>query len=120
MFHCVQATGSRVGSLVETTVGLLLAIVIAFVYSWLMTLVVLGVVPVLIIAGSLKVKALSAKNASVKLALEEAGRVSSTECGRTCRCDCFFLSTCRFPSIPLTIFARWQLWALRRTFTSSM
>ena len=39
------ATGTRLGTLLESGIGMLISIVIAFVYSWVMTLLILGVVP---------------------------------------------------------------------------
>ena len=71
-----QATGSRLGTLVETFIGMLFALVVAFVYSWLMTLMILAVVPILIVAGVLQIKALTGHATSNKKALEHAGKVS--------------------------------------------
>ena len=60
----------------ETFVGLLLALVIALRYSWLMTLVILGVVPLVMIAGALQLKALTTHATSTKKKLEGAGKVA--------------------------------------------
>jgi ABC-type multidrug transport system fused ATPase/permease subunit len=70
------ATGTRLGILVETMCSMLVALVIAFVYSWVLTLVILGVVPIVLIASSLEVKALSGHTAANKKSLEKAGKVS--------------------------------------------
>lgn len=72
---CHQATGSRLGALIEAFIGLLLALVIAFAYSWLLTLVILGTLPVILVAGALQVRALTGHTAANKKALEEAGKV---------------------------------------------
>ena len=72
----LQATGARLGTLVETFFGMIVAIVIAFIYSWVLTLLILAVVPIMIVAGFLEVKALSGHAASNKKALEDAGKVS--------------------------------------------
>ena len=48
----IQAAGIRLGTLLETLTGLLMSIIIAFVYSWLVTLVILGILPVTIIAAA--------------------------------------------------------------------
>ena len=52
------------------------ALVVAFVYSWLMTLMILAVVPILIVAGVLQIKALTGHATSNKKSLEHAGKVS--------------------------------------------
>ena len=52
------------------------SIIIAFVYSWMLTLVLIGFVPVFIISGILEVKALTGHAGDSKKALEDAGKVS--------------------------------------------
>lgn len=59
----------------ETMFGMVLALVIAFVYSWVLTLVILAVIPVVMIAGIAEVKALSGHTLSNKKAIETAGKV---------------------------------------------
>ena len=72
----IQATGSRLGTLIETMIGMLASLVIAFVYSWMLTLVLIGFVPIFIIAGFLQLRAITGHAGSSKKALEEAGKVS--------------------------------------------
>ena len=72
----IQATGSRLGTLIETMIGMLASLVIAFVYSWMLTLVLFGFVPIFIIAGFLQLRAITGHAGSSKKALEEAGKVS--------------------------------------------
>lgn len=62
--------------MIETLFTLLLAIVIAFVFSWAMTLFMLGVVPVLIIGAAFQSRILSRNIARKKKALENAGKVA--------------------------------------------
>ena len=57
-------------------VGLVLALIIALVYSWLLTIVLLGLVPILMFAGFLQLKALTGHATKTKKALEKAGKVS--------------------------------------------
>ena len=71
-----QATGSRVGTLIETLVGALLALGLALYYSWLMTIVILLVVPLVMVAGALQLKALTTHASSNKKQLEKAGKLS--------------------------------------------
>ena len=54
---------------------MLLAIVIAFAYTWVLSLVILGMVPVVLVAGALEVQALSGHTVQNKKALESAGKV---------------------------------------------
>ena len=54
---------------------MIVAIVIAFAYTWVLSLVILGVVPILLIAGALEVKALTGSAVKNKKALETAGKV---------------------------------------------
>ena len=80
------ATGTRLGTLLETTIGMLMAIIIAFVYSWPMTLLILAVVPLIFLSGGLEVKALAGHAAANKRSLEKAGKVKTSEgWNRVCR-----------------------------------
>ncbi len=55
--------------------GLLLAVVIAFIYSWLLTLVVLGLVPFLIVAGGIHTKAVTSRVSKSKKFVETSGKI---------------------------------------------
>ena len=72
----IQATGSRLGTLIETMVGMVASLIIAFVYSWMLTLVLFGFVPLFVIGGFLELQAITGHAGSSKKALEEAGKVS--------------------------------------------
>ena len=72
----MQATGSRIGSLMETFVGAILALVIAFAYSWIVTLVVLLALPLMLVAVSLSSKAVLYSAQSRKKKFEAAGSLS--------------------------------------------
>ncbi len=72
------ATGSRLGTLLETCVSMLMAIIVAFVYSWVLTLLIVAVVPIMLIASTLEVKALSGHTVANKKALESAGKVCNS------------------------------------------
>lgn len=60
----------------ETVVGMLLALAIAMIYAWMLTLVLISIVPVIMLAGFLQLKALTGHASENKKALEEAGKVS--------------------------------------------
>ena len=57
-------------------IGLLLAILIALIYSWLMTVVILGVVPIVIIAGAFQLRVFTSHAAKTKKDLEAAGKLA--------------------------------------------
>lgn len=71
-----QATGSRLGTIVETLTGLVLVLVVAFIYSWVLTLVILGIVPLMMLAGLLQLKAVAGHATNSTKALESAGKVA--------------------------------------------
>ena len=55
---------------------MIIVLVISFVYSWVLSLVILGIVPILMVSGVLQLKALSGFATSSKKALENAGKVA--------------------------------------------
>ena len=72
--HCMplpllQAAGVRLGTLVENVTGMLLALIVAFAYSWIMAIVVLALMPVVIFGSALhfSLSAGSTKRASQAL-----------------------------------------------------
>uniref|UniRef100_A0A8C0AWX8 ABC-type xenobiotic transporter n=1 Tax=Buteo japonicus TaxID=224669 RepID=A0A8C0AWX8_9AVES len=71
------ATGSRLGLMTMTVFTLLTAIVIAFVYGWQLTLLILACIPFVIATNAASVRSVSGHAAKDQKALEEAGRVSS-------------------------------------------
>ena len=60
----------------ETFVGAILALGIAFGYSWIITLVVLATLPFMVIAGALSTKAVLFNAQSRKKNYEVAGRLA--------------------------------------------
>lgn len=73
------ATGSRLSLVTMTVCTLLTAIIIAFVYGWQLTLLILACVPILISANIIRMQSISGNATKGQAALEEAGRIS-TEC----------------------------------------
>ncbi|KAL5517017.1 hypothetical protein EMCRGX_G002482 [Ephydatia muelleri] len=71
------ATGTRLGMLLESSFGLLLSLVIAALYSWVLTLVILCFVPIMMATGILQMKGLTAHVADYKVALENAGKLAT-------------------------------------------
>ena len=68
-----QFTGPQLGSIVETVVSMLVAVVISAWASWVLTLVVLGFLAVMILAGLLNL--LAASLLHVSRSKEAAGKV---------------------------------------------
>ena len=70
-----KATGSQLGTLIEISVGILMALIIAFAYSWVLSLLVLGAVPLVMITAFLQVKALSGHAKQKRKVSEKSGEV---------------------------------------------
>ena len=71
------ATGTHLAVLLETIMTLLLSVIVAFVYSWALSLLILGALPVVMLAGIAELKAISGDSEANKKALESAGKVNS-------------------------------------------
>ncbi|NXL87260.1 MDR1 protein, partial [Alectura lathami] len=71
------ATGSRLGLMTMTVFTLLTAIIIAFVYGWQLTLLILACIPFVIATNAASVSSMSGHAAKDQKALEEAGRIST-------------------------------------------
>ncbi|NXS93696.1 MDR1 protein, partial [Jacana jacana] len=71
------ATGSRLGLMTMTIFTLLTAIIIAFVYGWQLTLLILACIPFVIATNAASVSSVSGHAAKDQKALEEAGRIST-------------------------------------------
>ncbi|NWJ02935.1 MDR1 protein, partial [Crypturellus undulatus] len=71
------ATGSRLGLMTMTVCTLLTAIIIAFVYGWQLTLLILACIPFVIAANAISVRSMTGHAAKDQKALEEAGRIST-------------------------------------------
>lgn len=70
-----KATGSQLGTLIEISVSVLMSLIIAFAYSWVLSLLVLGVVPFVVITVFLQAKALSGYAKQKSKASEKSGEV---------------------------------------------
>lgn len=54
----IQISGARLGSIVQSIANLGTAFVIAFIYGWKLTLVIIAFLPFIMIAGALQMKLL--------------------------------------------------------------
>lgn len=69
------ATGIRIGTVLMNLSNLGVGIILAFIYSWAVTLVILGFLPFLIIGGFLQTQMLTGFSSKDKEIIEEAGKV---------------------------------------------
>ncbi|XP_065254516.1 ATP-dependent translocase ABCB1-like [Emys orbicularis] len=70
------ATGSRLGLFTKTASTLLTAIIIAFVYDWRLTLLIVACIPFVIAASAIRLSSVAGQASKDQKALEEAGRIS--------------------------------------------
>ena len=61
-------TGQLLGTIVQTLASMIVGFFIAFYYSWQLTLIVLGAIPVMAVAGMLQLKVLQGFGAKTKKA----------------------------------------------------
>ena len=71
----LQATGSRLGTLVEISVAMFLSLAISLIYSWMLTLVLMGFIPVFIFAGFVQFRATTEGLKTSNAAMNVAGKV---------------------------------------------
>ncbi|XP_025093404.1 LOW QUALITY PROTEIN: multidrug resistance protein 1-like [Pomacea canaliculata] len=71
------ATGSKVGQILEAAATIISALIIAFVFGWKLTLVVLAFLPIIIVAGIIQGKVIAGSSKSEKSQLQEAGKICS-------------------------------------------
>ena len=76
--------------------GLTAALIIAFYSSWHLTLVVIGCIPLVILAGAYQTRQIKGRAAINKKLLEGAGKVCMCVgvCVRACACVCVCVCVC--------------------------
>ena len=75
MMIAFQATGVRLGVAIMNMANIGTGLVIAFIYGWQLTLLIIAFLPLLILGGYLEIRILAGVAGSNKAALEEAGKV---------------------------------------------
>ena len=73
----MQATGTRLGALTQIIAGLLTGIIVAFVFGWLVTLLILLIAPLLMVTATLQTKLVLKTGGTGKKEYEQAGSVSA-------------------------------------------
>ena len=71
----IQATGSRLAMVIQSLGSIGFGIVIGFVYSWKLTLVLLGFAPFMLIAGFIKMRIMAGTRGELNRKMEEAAKV---------------------------------------------
>uniref|UniRef100_A0A8C7ZSP1 ATP-binding cassette, sub-family B (MDR/TAP), member 11a n=1 Tax=Oryzias sinensis TaxID=183150 RepID=A0A8C7ZSP1_9TELE len=75
------ATGSQIGMIINSLTSIGASFIIAFYFSWKLTLVILGFLPLIGLSGVFQAKMLTGFAKEDKKAMEAAGRVSSEALG---------------------------------------
>ncbi|XP_075036809.1 bile salt export pump-like [Mixophyes fleayi] len=75
------ATGSQIGMIVNSVTNIGVALIIAFYFSWKLSLVIMCFLPFLALSGALQAKMLTGFANQDKHAMEAAGRISSEALG---------------------------------------
>ncbi|KAK7110228.1 ATP-dependent translocase ABCB1-like isoform X2 [Littorina saxatilis] len=71
------ATGIRLGVAIMNFANIGTGLIIAFIYGWQLTLLIIGFLPLLILGGFLQIRILAGVAGSNKTALEEAGKTAT-------------------------------------------
>jgi ABC-type multidrug transport system fused ATPase/permease subunit len=69
------ATGSRIGLMFNNLASLGVGIIISFAFSWQLTLLVLGFVPLMVIGGFFQSRLMTGFASNNKQSMEDAGQV---------------------------------------------
>lgn len=72
----LQATGSRIGVILQVTSTLVIGILLSFIYSWKMTLVSVIPVPFIFVGIFIEARVMHGQGLKEKIALETAAKVS--------------------------------------------
>lgn len=77
LLYFFQASGARLGTLVQNVANMGTALIIAFIYGWQLTLVIIAFLPLIAIGGALQFKILNGVAGQNKEALEQAGKIAT-------------------------------------------
>lgn len=72
-----QATGSRLGTLLQSLSNIVFGLLIGFYFSWKLTLILLLFTPFVVLGGYVEMRMLTGRKLDDKIAFDEAGKVCS-------------------------------------------
>ncbi|XP_064599295.1 ATP-dependent translocase ABCB1-like isoform X2 [Liolophura sinensis] len=72
-----NATGIRLATIIQSAVSLVAGLVIAFIFGWELSLVVMGTVPILAIAGFIQMRVVQGNQKRDSGLMEDAGKIAS-------------------------------------------
>jgi ABC-type bacteriocin/lantibiotic exporter with double-glycine peptidase domain len=70
-----QATGSRLAVLIQSFGSITYGIIIGFIYSWKLTLVVLGFAPLMLVTSVIKMRIVYGSQGHINKKMEQAAKV---------------------------------------------
>lgn len=77
-YLCVlQATGVRIGMMLQAVACVGVGLAIGFIYSWKFTLFILGIVPIMLMASAIQLKLAKGFSGKNKIDQENAGKVKA-------------------------------------------
>ncbi len=79
LLSALQATGSQIGMIVNSLTNIGASFVIAFYFSWKLTLVIMCFLPLIGLSGVFQARMLTGFESQNKKAMEEAGQVSPSK-----------------------------------------
>ena len=77
--YLVQATGARLGTMCQALCSVGVGVIIGFIFSWKLTLVILGFAPVLFLSGLVQTQMSMGTAETGQGAVEEAGKVMTVK-----------------------------------------
>lgn len=122
----LQATGSQIGMIVNSLTNIGASFIIAFYFSWKLTLVIMCFLPLIGLSGAFQAKMLTGFETENKKAMEEAGQVRFTRQqakisrGSESHGARLYLSPLRCPARLLATSGRSQAWPRRVRLWSRM
>lgn len=72
----MQASGVRLGMILQSISAMACGLTIGFIYSWQLSLLIIAFGPFMVVAGAVEMRMMTGSKKSDKEAMEAAGKVS--------------------------------------------